>query len=202
MKVLNHKGCHGAHGKSQSAERVEAHLGFQFLQFGVKCFESKPAELSRLAAARSWRLTRADFGAIANFKTFEFTGVNRSGVVPTWRDSSPSAYSLCGGNYGEGITNIDVNHFVPTDTDCHEWVGDNHAFIVDFDLGANENHVCADACCSRPKCPGNRENAVFGQPQGKRKEQAEGKGYASQNITASRSKDFFITHVSIIAGEK
>jgi hypothetical protein len=202
MKVLKHKSAGSANHKCSDSDGAVANLGFHLGQLRAKRFEAKSAELSGLAAAGSRRLAGANLHSVAEFVTTEFAGMHGSGVVPTGSDGSPGADSLRRGDYGQGISNINVNNLVPTNGNRGEWVCYDNTFIEDVDLGANEHQVGADGACSSPEGSRNSHQQMFGKPQGDRKQQAKGKDKASQNITASRSKSLFITHVSIIAGEK
>jgi hypothetical protein len=202
MKVLNHKSAGGANNKRSDSDGVVANLGFHFGQIRAKRFEPKSAELSGLAAAGSRRLAWANLHLVAEFVASELAGMHGSGVVPTWGNSSPRADSLRCGDDGQGIPNIDIDNLVPTNGDRSEWVCHHNTFIEDFNLGVNENQVRANARSGGPQRSRQRQDKFLREPKSHREKQAQREDNSSQNITASRSKDLFISHVSIIAGEK
>jgi hypothetical protein len=91
---------------------------------------------------------------------------------------------------------------VPTDRNRGEWIGDDHAFIENFDLWSNENQVCREHERCSPKAAGNRVLNILGQPQSRGHQRAQGEYQAGKNVGTARSEDLSITHVSIIAGDK
>lgn len=203
MKVLNHKSTDGAQNECGATEGIDANLGLHLVRgFGVKSLKAKSAELSGLAAAGSWRFTRANLNLVAEFVTFELTGVHGSGVVAAWSNGSPSADSLGRGNNGQRVTNVDVYDFVPTDGNCCEWIRDNHALIENFNFWSNENQVGRENAGYGPQTARDGGQGFFGQPQCDGEQRAKGKHQPSKNVATSRSKDLSITHVSIIAGDK
>lgn len=203
MKVLNHKSTDGAQNECGATEGIDANLGLHLVRgFGVKSLKAKSAELSRLAAAGSWRFTRANLNLVAEFVTLELAGVHGSGVVAAWRNGSPGADSLGRGNNGQRVTNVDVYDFVPTDGNCCEWIRDNHALIENLDFWSNENQVGGDGASRSPKASSDGGQGFFAHPQCHGEHRAKGKHQPSKNVATSRSKDLSITHVSIIAGDK
>ncbi|MEY3846514.1 MAG: hypothetical protein RJA66_781 [Actinomycetota bacterium] len=203
MKVLNHKGANGANEQCADTQCIESDLGFHVAAgFGVISLEAKPAKLSSLTAAGSWGFTGANLNPVAELVTLEFAGVNGSSVVATGGHGRPSADSLGSSNNGQRVSNIDVDDLVPTDCDRSEWVGYDNAFIEDFHLWLDENQVGTDAEGERPQASRDGQQGAFGQPEGYGQERAEHEHEASQHKAASRPKDLFISHVSIIAGEK
>ena len=144
MKVLNNEGTNGAQDQGGAANGIDANLSLHFVRsFGVKSLKAKSAELSGLAAARSWRFAGANLNLVAEPVALELAGVNGASVVAAGRDSSPRSDSLRWSHDGQGIANIDIHHLVPTDGNRSERIGDNHAFIEDFNLwlSAEENPV-------------------------------------------------------------
>lgn len=203
MKVLNHKGTDGAKEQRADTQCVESDLGLHFATgFGVVSIETKSAKLGSLAAAGSWGFTGANLNLVAELVTLELAGMHSSSMVATGSNGSPSADSLGCGNNGQRVSNIDVNHFVPADCDGSEWVGNDNTFIEDFNLWVNENQVCADAESDSPQAARDRQQRTLGQPECYGQGRAEHEYQTSQHKAASRSKDLFISHVSIIAGEK
>ena len=203
MKVLNYESTNGAQDERGAANGVDANLGFHFVwSFGVKSLKAKSAELSGLAAASSWRLAGANLNLVAELVTLEFARVNSSSVVATGSNSSPRSDALRRSNDGQGIANIDVDHFVPANGNRGEWVGDNHAFVENLNLWSNENQVSRDDAGSRPQTARDGGQRFFGQPKGYREHGAQDQNKAGQNVATARSKNLSITHVSIIAGDK
>ncbi len=203
MKALNHKSTDGAQNECGAAEGVDANLRVHLVRgFGVKSLKAKPAELSGLAAAGSWRLTGANLSRVAEFVTFELTGVHGSGVVAAWSYCCPRSDALCWSHDGQGVANVDADHFVPTDGNCCEWICENHAFIENFNLWSNENQVRRENAGYGPQASRDGGQGFFGQPQCHGEQRAKGKHQPSKNVAASGSKNLSITHVSIIAGDK
>lgn len=203
MKVLNNEGTNGAQDERGAAYGIDANLGFHFVRsFGVKSLEAKSAELSGLAAAGSWRLAGANLNLVAELVAPEFTWVNGSGMVAARCDSSPGSDALCWGDDGQGVSNVNVNHFVPANGNRSEWVCDDHAFVENFNLWSNENQVCRDDAGYGPEAARDSGQGFFGQPQSRSEQRADGQHQPGQNVAAPRSKNLSITHVSIIAGDK
>ena len=203
MKVLNYEGTNGAQDQRGAANGIDANLGFHFVRrFGVKGLKAKSAELSGLAAAGSWRLAGANLDLVAELVALEFTRVDGSGMVATGCNSSPRSYALGWGHYGQGVSNVDVNHFMPANGNRSEWVSDDHAFVENFNLWSNENQVGRDDAGHGPKAARDGGQGFFGQPQSRSEQRADGQHQPGQNVAAPRSKNLSITHVSIIAGDK
>ena len=203
MKVLNYESTYGAQDESRAAEGIDSNLGFHFVRsFGVKGFKSKSAELSGLAAASSRRLSWANLNLVAELVALEFAGVNGSSVVPAGRNRSPRSYALRGSDDGQCVSDIDIDYFVPSDGNRSEWVGDNHTFIKDFNLWSNENQVRRDHAGDSPKAARDGGQGFFGQPESHGEQRGQGQDESGQNVATARSKNLFITHVSIIAGDK
>ena len=203
MKVLNNERANRAQNERSSAHGVDADLRLHFVGgFGVESLEAKATELSGLAAAGSWGFSRTDLHLVAEPVTLEFAGVNGSRVVAAGGHGSPSADSLCRGNDGQRVSNVDVNDLVPTNGESREGVSNYDAFVEDFDLWSNKDQVSADhaSCC--PQAARNRGQRSFGQPEGGCEKTAQRHNQAEQYVATSRSKDLSITHVSIIAGDK
>ena len=203
MKVLNYESTYGAKDESGAANGIDSNLRFHFAGgFWVKSFESKSAELSGLAAAGSWGFSGANLHLVTEFVSLEFAGMNCSGVVRAGSNRSPGTNSLSWSNNGQRVANVDVDYLMPTDCNRSEWVGDNHAFIEDFDLWSNENQVCSEHECCGPKASGNSGLNILGQPQSRGQQRAQREHQAGKNVATARSEDLSITHVSIIAGDK
>ena len=203
MKVLNYESTNGAQDERGAANGVDANLGFHFVwSFGVKSLKAKSAELSGLAATRSWRLAGANLNLVAELVALEFAGVNSSSVVATGSNSSPRSNALRRSNDGQGVSNIDVDHLVPANGNRGEWVGDNHAFVENLNLWPNENQVSRDDAGSRPQTARDGGKGFFGQPQCCGQHGAQDQNESRQNVATARSINLSITHVSIIAGDK
>lgn len=203
MKVLNYKSTDCANEECADSQCVEPNLSLHFASgFGVESFESKPAKLSSFTAAGAWGFSWANLNLVVESVALQFARVDGSRVVATGCNCGPSAHPLSGGNDGQGVSNIDIDNLVPTDGNRSERVSNHDTFIEDFDLWVNENKVSADASGSGPKSPGCCKERSFGQPKSSHQKGAHCENQTSQQKTASRSKDLFITHVSIIAGEE
>lgn len=203
MKVLDYEGTDGAQDQRGAAEGIDANLGFHLVRgFGVKGLKAKSAELSGLAAAGSWRLAGANLNLVAELVSLELTAVNGSSVVATRSNGSPRSDALSRSHDGQCVTHIDVNYFVPTDSNRSERIGDNHAFIEDFNLWSDENQVSRDYAGYGPKAARNGRYDFFGQPESRGQQRAENQYQSGKNVAAARSKNLSITHVSIIAGDK
>lgn len=203
MKVLDYESTNRAKDERGPAVGVDANLGFHFVwSFGVKGFEAKSAELSGLAAAGSWRLAGANLNLVAELVALELAGVNGASMVSAGSNSSPRSDSLGWSDDGQGVAHIDVDYFVPSDGNRSEWVGDNHAFIKDFDLWSYENQVCRNNAGGSPEAPADGRQAFFGQPEGYCEQRGQDQNQPRKNVATARSKNLFITHVSIIAGDK
>jgi hypothetical protein len=203
MKVLNYKRTNGANDQRGRAEGVELNLSLHVVTgFEVERLESKPAKLSGLTAAGSWGFARTNLNLVAEFVALELAGMHGSSVITTGSHSRPSTDSFGGCNNGQRVSNIDVDNLVPPNGNRSEWVRDYNAFIEDFNFGANEHQVCADAEGCRPQASGDGEHNTLGQPKCGCQDGAQCENQTSQHVAASRSKDLSITHVSIIAGEK
>ena len=203
MNVLNHERRYGAKNERGAAEGIDLNSSLHFVGgLWVESFKPKSAELSGLAAAGSWGFSRTDLNLVAELVTLEFAGVNGSRVVAAGGHGSPSADSLCRGNDGQRVSNVDVYDLVPTNSECREGVSNYDAFVEDFDLWSNKDQVSADhaSCC--PQAARNRGQRRFGQPEGGCEKTAQRHNQAKQYVASSRSKDLSITHVSIIAGDK
>ena len=203
MKVLNNERRYGAHNERGSAEGIDLNSSFHFVGgLWVESFKAKSAELSGLAAAGSWGFSGANLHLVTEFVSLEFAGMNCSGVVTAGSNRSPGTNSLSWSNNGQRVANVDVDYLMPTDCNRSEWVGDNHAFIEDFDLWSNENQVCSEHECCGPKASGNSGLNILGQPQSRGQQRAQREHQAGKNVATARSEDLSITHVSIIAGDK
>ena len=203
MKVLNYESTNGAQDERGAADGIDANLGFHFVRsFGVESFEAKSAELSGFAAAGSWRLAGANLNLVAELVALELAGVNGASMVTAGRNRSPRRDSLPWGHDGQGVANVDVDHFVPTNGNRSERVGDNHAFIEDFNLWSNENQVGRDYAGKGPKAARDGEPGFFGQPERHSEQRGQGQYQPGQDVATTRSKNLSITHVSIIAGDK
>lgn len=203
MKVLNYESTNGAQDERGAAKGIDANLGLHFVRgFGVEGLKSKSAELSGLAAAGSWRLTGANLHLVAELVTLEFARVNSSSVVSPGSNSSPRSDALSWRHDGQGVANIDVDHFVPTNGNRGEWVGDDHAFVEKFNLWSNENQIGRDDAGHSPQAARDGWQGFFGQPQRHCEQRTEGQYEPSKNVATARSKNLSITHVSIIAGDK
>lgn len=203
MKVLNYKSTDGAQDQCGAADGIDANLGFHFVRsFWVESLKAKPAELSGLAAASSWRLAWANLNLVAEPVSLEFTRVNSSSVVTTGSNSSPRSDALGWSNDGQGVANIDVHHLVPANVNRSEWVGDDHALVENFNLWSNKNQVGRDDAGRGPKASRDGGQRFFGQPQSCGEQRTEGQNEPGQDVATARSKNLSITHVSIIAGDK
>ena len=203
MNVLNHERRYGAKNERGAAEGIDLNSSLHFVGgLWVESFKPKSAELSGLAAAGSWGFSRSNLNLVTELVSLDFAGMNGSRVIAAGSNRSPGTNSLSWGNNGQRVSNVDVDYLVPTDCNRSEWVGDDHAFIEDFDLWSNENQVCREHECCGPKAAGNSDLNILGQPQSRGQQPAQREHQAGENVATARSKDLSITHVSIIAGDK
>ena len=203
MNVLNNERRYGAKNERGAAEGIDLNSSLHFVGgIRVESFKAKSAELSGLAAAGSWGFSGANLHLVTELVALELAGMNCSGVVAAWSNRSPGTNSLSWSNNGQRVANVDVDDLVPSDCNRGEWVGDNHAFIEDFDLWSNENQVCREHERCGPKAARNSGQNILGQPQSRGQQRAQCEHQAGENVATARSKDLSITHVSIIAGDK
>jgi len=160
--------------------------------------KTSSTQIRRHTRVSTWGFTGANISV--ELQPFNFTGVDRAGVISTWGLRTPDAYLLAIAKLQEsgvlGFNDIDI---LPTDNDGAHGIVNAHTLIENLNAGTMQNDVddqskecapCYDTQCSAQAIT---EDAL----QGHSSEQRVGNACTHQR--AAGSKKFTITHRSILS---
>lgn len=176
----------------------------------IESLLSQSRDRRGLPGVTAWRVTGAKGSLVTDSYSAKIRRVYGPRVVSTWSGrgegvnglrglSVPGEFDLFAKSDRHGVSDIDGDDISPTSSDLVERIGDRDPFVVDHDLGANEDQVGDGQEQSRPERSGDatceREvtEALVGV------DRRSGGSEGEENVAAARTEDFGIGHGAILS---
>ena len=160
--------------------------------------KTSSTEIRRHTRVSTWGFTGANISV--ELQPFNFTGVDRAGVISTWGLRTPDAYLLAIAKLQEsgvlGFNDIDI---LPTDNDGAHGIVNPDSFIENLNAGAMQNDVddqskeCAPCTCTHSSAQAITEDALQSHSSKQRI------GNACSHHRSTGSEEFTIVHRSILS---
>ena len=160
--------------------------------------KTSSTQIRRHTRVSTWGFTGANISV--ELQPFNFTGVDRAGVISTWGLRTPDAYLLAIAKLQEsgvlGFNDIDI---LPTDNDGAQGIVNPDSFIENLNTGAMQDGVndqskeCAPCTCTHSSAQAITEDALQSHSSKQRI------GNACSHHRSTGSEEFTIVHRSILS---
>jgi len=163
-----------------------------------KSSQSHSAEVGGNTRISSRRFTRTD--KTVELKSFDFAGVNTSGVISTGSLSAPDAYLAAIAQLEKsGVLSFNDIDILPTNNDGTQWIVDAHTLIEDFNAWAMQGDVDGQSKESAPCNCGNESARVIAEDALKNHSRKQCVGDYCSHHRSTRSEKITVIHTSILS---